>query len=321
MRRNDFAEAGDFLQKAEAAGAARTRVTLAWAALHLASGRADKARIALEELVDLQPNLPAGWSLLADVLLAQGETETLDKAIERMRDVPGTELVRAFSLARLAAGRGDPAGARKHAEDALRLAPRDLRILEFILALDSSQQKWDAAEKHAKALLDIAPQNAVANYVLGSIHLMKGQYAMAEDLLRRSLAVRETPDALNNLAWLLQERGETAEAEKTARRAVELGPKSPANWDTLGVVLTRAGRLDEAADALSRALDLGGVETLCLLHMCEVQVRKGQLDRAAENLAGLRQKQRELPVREQEKLAELDRELDRLRRRATAPDS
>jgi tetratricopeptide (TPR) repeat protein len=321
MRRNDFAEAGDFLQKAEAAGAERTRVTLAWAALHLASGRADKARIALEELVDLQPNLPAGWSLLADVLLAQGETETLDKAIERMRDVPGTELVRAFSLARLAAGRGDPAGARKHAEDALRLAPRDLRILEFILALDSSQQKWDAAEKHAKALLDIAPQNAVANYVLGSIHLMKGQYAMAEDLLRRSLAVRETPDALNNLAWLLQERGETAEAEKTARRAVELGPKSPANWDTLGVVLTRAGRLDEAADALSRALDLGGVETLCLLHMCEVQVRKGQLDRAAENLAGLRQKQRELPVREQEKLAELDRELDRLRRRATAPDS
>jgi Tfp pilus assembly protein PilF len=314
-----FDEAGAMLQRAEQAGAPHARVALAWAAVRLAAGEMGKARIALEELVELQPGLVPAWDMLADVLLAQADDPAIERLLERMKEVQGTELVRGFALARFCAGRNDQAGARRHGEDALRLSPGNVRVLVFVLDLDARQQRWDSAEKRAKRLLAVSPENAMAYHVLGSLHLMRGEHTLAEDFLRRSLALRENAETLNNLAWLLNERGAAADAEKAARRAIELDNKSPACWDTLGTILLRAGRLDEAGEALKRALEFAGAEPATLVHMAELQMRRGQTDRAAETLAALRLRQREMPQSDQKEVERLFREVERIRAAATPP--
>jgi len=61
--------------------------------------------------------------------------------------------------------------------------------------------------------------------------------------------------ALNNLAWLYQEKGRLKEADKLASRAVELAPKSASVLDTAGYIKLKLG--DRAAiELLQKAVDL-----------------------------------------------------------------
>ena len=91
---------------------------------------------------------------------------------------------------------------------------------------------------------------------LGFLLAEQGHHQEAERWLRRGLAVRETAEVHNNLAWLLLQTGRVEEGLEHARRAVELRPGFAAAWDTLGVTLARAGRSDEAREAFERALEL-----------------------------------------------------------------
>ena len=100
--------------------------------------------------------------------------------------------------------------------------------------------------------------------------LHAGQYAQAEPLFTRALAVREQalgpehPDvaqSLNNLAWLYYSQGEYAKAEPLYQRALAmreqaLGPEHPDVALTLngyGVLLQKMGRGAEAAEMEARA--------------------------------------------------------------------
>ena len=59
-----------------------------------------------------------------------------------------------------------------------------------------------------------------------------------------------------NLAFLLEQAGELAEAEAAFRRAVELDPKLDRAWYGLGLVLIQMRRFDEAVAALKRNTEL-----------------------------------------------------------------
>lgn len=86
------------------------------------------------------------------------------------------------------------------------------------------------------------------------IQVQLGRKAAAiEDL--RSLVDRH-PDLSAahwfNLAFLLEEQGQLAEAEAAFRRSVELDPRLDRAWYGLGLVLIRQRRFDEAALALEK---------------------------------------------------------------------
>src|SRR5207344_1169771 len=62
--------------------------------------------------------------------------------------------------------------------------------------------------------------------------------------------------ALNNLAWILAERGKNAdEALALATKAAEIAPQAAAVQDTLGWVHYRRGAFAEAEKALGKAVE------------------------------------------------------------------
>jgi predicted O-linked N-acetylglucosamine transferase (SPINDLY family) len=146
------------------------------------------------------------------------------------------------------------------------------------------------AEAEATARLVRAAPDAEAYHVLGLVAYRKGDFILAAEQLRRSLAllpdatawsnlgaalraIGELPeaeaayrealrlqpgfaDALVNLSNLLGDRSEWGPAEATVQRALAAGAKTPNAYLSLGNALYHQGRLVDAAGALRQALSL-----------------------------------------------------------------
>jgi len=307
LRKGELDKARGFLVHAEEAGIESLRISLAHALLHLRAGDAGQARIVLEELVELQPRLLAAWDLLADVVALQRDEKGLERCIRKMEGVRGSNRIALFAKARLAAMRGDLAKASDYAGRALRMTPGNLRVLEFLMQVDIALQRLDDAVGHAKAALQLDPSNGPGNYTMGTVHVLKGEFTLAEHFLRKCLEIREAPEVLNNLAWILQDRGDYAEAETMVRRAIALDERFPSAWDTLGVILLGQDRVDEAEQALEHTLDLSQAQLPTMLHLAEVRIRLGKFKSARELLDVLDQRRRELQQRDQDHLDEVNR--------------
>ena len=140
---------------------------------------------------------------------------------------------------------------------------------------------WDRCrrlEEHARAVLAFAVEDgedaevtAVLSSLLAQYLDARADYANAEPLMRRALAVNErrvdpstppSPSALSNLGSLLAETARAGEAEPLLRRALEVdervhGPDHPGtarSLNNLARLLHDTDRLDEAEALLRRGL-------------------------------------------------------------------
>ncbi len=105
------------------------------------------------------------------------------------------------------------------------------------------EAKGEAARAEGEYRL-AARHEPLARLYLGNLLYGQGRPDDAEGEYRTALkALPDNPEALNNLAWLLHERGKnTDEAEALAARAVELAPARPAFLDTLRAIRAARGR-------------------------------------------------------------------------------
>ena len=113
------------------------------------------------------------------------------------------------------------------------------------------------------------------------------------------------PGVLNNLAWLLQERGELNEAEVHARSAVQLAPELSEAWDTLGVIHKAQRNFADAASAFEQALALRPDDTEAQLLAAEAQFQAGRTDAAREHLVAVAGRRDTLAEAEEEVLDDL----------------
>ena len=137
--------------------------------------------------------------------------------------------------------------------------------------------RWDALRPHVAAVVAHADQAGIAKPVarlmndLGMLLLQKANYADAERLLRRSLAIADQPPGsdnpdvapiLNNFGSLLQKTNRLAEAEPLLRRALAIdeqayGPDHPnvaRDLNNFAWLLKESNRLAQAEPLLRRAL-------------------------------------------------------------------
>jgi Flp pilus assembly protein TadD len=139
------------------------------------------------------------------------------------------------------------------------------------------------------------------------MQLERREYAQAESSLRKALAKGRTADVLNDLAWVLQERGSLEDAEALAREAVGTDARNPNFQDTLGVILMARGDLKGAEVALRKALELAPEAMVVQLHLAELYGKKGELDKAAALADQLMARISSLPPAEQEQLRKIAR--------------
>ncbi|MDZ4198541.1 MAG: tetratricopeptide repeat protein [Kiritimatiellia bacterium] len=170
----------------------------------------------------------------------------------RLEAAPAQEL----ALARLFFEQGWRHEARLLSGRVLRLRSRHLDALDLQLRIETAEGRSDAALALTARILEIEPNHPLANHVLGSLHLHRGEEAEAESAFRLSLEQQRSPAVLNDLAYLLARRKAFEEARSLIEEALQIAPRMGNAWDTFGMILLQTGQLKEAENALDKALSL-----------------------------------------------------------------
>lgn len=168
----------------------------------------------------------------------------------------------------------------------------------YTLALDTGDRAGlERTLELAEAQASDQTLQARLSRLQAACHSMLGRPEEAEKHYRHAESLDpDDPDTLNNLAYLLLERGgDTAEALGFARRAVAVlreagapGEAMAAYLDTLGTAMTRNGDPEGAAAVFEEALEARPGYDYALVGLAECRVELGQPDEARQLLARLR---------------------------------
>jgi Flp pilus assembly protein TadD len=229
--RQKFRSTGDlrWLDEASAAAArAETlhpdsvAVLLAQSTIELAAGKPERAIERLRRAAELEPNNPDVWRQMGTALESAGLN---DQAVAPLR--------KAIQLA--------PDYFLPHRELGSFFARKGL----FTQAIDEY-----------RIVTQLAPELPEGYSDLGGVLLVAEKEGEAEAALRRSLKLRETRAALNNLGVLLRYQKRDAEALPIILRGLAAGPEDAAVRLNAGNALRRLGRLNEAREQYQRANEL-----------------------------------------------------------------
>ena len=122
------------------------------------------------------------------------------------------------------------------------------------LALETQGRDDEAIEAYRVAAAVGRVPEAMSR--LGHLFAKRGLSGAASDAYRAAAANGEDADRRLDLVRALMIEGKAADAEREARRAVELDPRSAYGFWLLGRILTEGGRFAEARAALEEAIVL-----------------------------------------------------------------
>jgi tetratricopeptide (TPR) repeat protein len=259
LSQNKTAETRKWVQRALDAEVKKD--TVLYPIISLAILDKDNAR-ALRLLEEATQKFPADlryWTLKAEVLLGQGDLLMVEKVVLPKMQIalenPDHFLVhavRGFLLKKKGADYFEEA--RLSLLRALSINAARLDLWSIIFELDLAMGKPEFTEADARNLLNIEPDHALANYLMGSLLLSCGKLQEAEDFLRRSIEKNPTAAACNDLGENLRLQQKLAEAEAFARRALVIEPGLLLAMDTLASVLYDAKKYEEVAQLVVKAV-------------------------------------------------------------------
>lgn len=262
----------------------------------LALGNTAGARETLEKLLAAQPqHVPAA----AQLVMLDIREQRRDAAMERLASLKAAhpnEASVALLDGEVAMATGSYSAAATAFDRAYRLLPSSAAAIRLYRARRLG--RLPGATEPLIAWLQRRPDDIATRLVLAEEYVSTAQSDRAIE--QYQLAVGAVPPnamALNNLAWLYQEKGD-ARAEETARRAYEAAPKSAAIADTYGWILVQKGRVKEGLPILRQAAEATNQPQVGY-HYAAALAKAGQSDAARQALNELLRKAEKHPVAEQ----------------------
>ena len=243
--------------------------------------------------------------------VAPSELRRIEFTLKTAQDIKAGEYtMQAYRLWRQgfsAGNRGDIRTALKLWEQAVALSPRYATAHENLAWGYFNLKRFDNAIEAGKAVQTIRPHPQVAQLITFASELKAGKYPFeayqlweqgrragaagnleaAVALLSQAIAAGpEFAAAYNTLAWLYADKLGTnlAEAEKLARRALELDPDATHINDTLGWILYKQGRYAEALTVFEQALAHAPNNAEYFYHGSLAAMKNGQTSQALEYL-------------------------------------
>ncbi len=306
-------EAGQWISKAEAAGADDNMMNLDRGAYLMARGDYEGANKVISAFTTKNPDSVVGWSMLGMLRVEQGNLEDAGGFIletirrkARNKDmyfyhtllgrIAQEEATRCEQAAVAAETDGKKSiaqtklsdahlkweEARKQYSRAYAIRPNVRGILEIMLNIDRRLEDKKEAEATALAILRSTPTHGYANFIVGSQRLEDGHITAAISYLKAAVEGNAEPtvDLINNYADALTRTADLALAKDMAVRAVRLAPRSYATWGTLALALARNKDNANAQSALAKARGLpGGVDPH--LHFVDFWLAVNKRDKAA----------------------------------------
>ena len=179
-------------------------------------------------------------------------------------------------------GSGEPSREIRTASDISDLERRARVRLELASAYFARGQLPTALDE-VKLALAAKPDLHEGFNLRGLVYASMGETALADQSFQRAmqLAPRDG-DVLHNYAWFLCQQGRFEPAERLFLQAMSL-PQYPSMARTMfahGVCQARAGRWQDAERSLSRAYELDPSSPVTAYNLAEVLLRRGELERA-----------------------------------------
>jgi Tfp pilus assembly protein PilF len=152
--------------------------------------------------------------------------------------------------------------------------------------LQSSDCRFEAAEKYARKALEVNPEMRDAKNTLGVILIHMKRYDEAINVLKplaEDIFYGAPQNSWGNLGWAYLEKGKLDPAIDALRRAVAAQPNFCVGHYRLGLAFERKNELQAAREALSRAVEVDRPECRRLQDAWEARGRVAQRQGAAED--------------------------------------
>ncbi len=196
-----------------------------------------------------------------------------------------------YQMALVSLQTGDTQAAYKMLTTAIQLNPQHMEAkarLVKLIAMSGSAKYLPEAEKTAKEILTLSPNDVDVANTIALLELRLGRRVEAEQYLDQALA--KFPASFGSSVLLAKARmsaNDLTGAEKVLKDAAQSAPKSPDVWVALGNFYAVQGRFSEAFPAFQSALSIKPQYPLAMVSLAEAQHRSGQKDKAAETLRQL----------------------------------
>ena len=226
---------------------------LAQARQFAAAGEGDNALKALFEIVRRHPEHPEAWRVLADHLMAIGQTAEADLAYSRhVQCATRDPLLRQAATAMLA---NDIPQAERLLKSHLKSAPTDVAAIRMLAEVAVRCGQDQAAENLLQRCLELAPNFTAARYNHAVLLHRRNQAALALEELERLLAVDPKNPGYRNLhAVVLSHVGEVERSCTLYAQLLREYPGHAKVWLSYGHVLKTAGRPQECIAAYRQCI-------------------------------------------------------------------
>jgi tetratricopeptide (TPR) repeat protein len=196
-------------------------------------------------------------------------------------DAPVTDFYRVFDRAMDLETKQQHSAAMAEWKKALELDPEDAKA-NYILGVDLTRDgRLDEAIRHFQKAVEVDPDFAEAHNNLGIFLLQKGN--LDEAIRHFQKAVELVPDygnAHNNLGAALLQSGRIDEAIPHFQKAVELTPDFADVHNNLGIALLRKGKVDDAIPHFQKAAEVNPDFADAHNNLGMALLRKGKVDEA-----------------------------------------
>ncbi len=316
IRSGQAQKALDLVAQEKGKTATTTDILSLRGAAQLALGQKKEARATYTEMLKGDPNVIGARRQLVALLIEAGEFETARSTLTAgiaanprnyqlyqdytMIDLRSTGVEAALATAdrllaqdrdftTIRALKGDiylaanrPADAVASFTEAQSIAPSSLLVTRLAGALLRAGRAEDAT-KLLKDWITKKPDDLTATEQLAEVFIAMGKYDDAQAELEAILKQKQhEPIALNNLAWVYQQKNDPR-AHDLARRAYVLSP-GPQTADTLGWILTTSGKAANGVPLLRQAVAEAQNDPRILYHFAFALKETGKKDEAIKHL-------------------------------------
>jgi predicted Zn-dependent protease len=218
-------------------------------------GRGDEAIRALRTVVRLKPDHPDAWRVLADHLMAIGDTVGADAAYARhIQCSTRNPLLQEAAAAML---KNDIPAAEALLKNHLKQAPTDVPAIRMLAEVAVRCGQEEDAERLLVRCLELAPTFAAARYNYATLLHRRNKAAEALVEAERLLAIDANNPSYRNICAVILSR--VGEVERSSQMYAQLLREYPGNakvWLSFGHVLKTEGRQDECIDTYRKSIAL-----------------------------------------------------------------
>ena len=297
IAQNNFPLAHDYLKQLQAQDADISSDAFEQVAVMLAIQNNDYLQTSalLRKLLKSNPDNYRAWATLGLLANENNDRQTVSDVRKKLLDAVRKNPIHSIVLAQMEIADGNLAAAQNYLQNAVQYFPNKQMLHEQLLKLLVDLRLRQEAEQEATALLALDPNNALANYVIGTLQNSRGETLLAENSFRTSLAASRDPRTLNDLAWLLACKTDYSEALQLIEDSLRRVPDNPSAIDTYGFILFKMNRLDEAEMQIRKALQASPNHPDMQLHLALILEKQGHLQQSLQLAESLLNRMAEMP--------------------------